>query len=220
MATTNSASEVSTRVPSTFFAMGRRPGSKKITYDAHVLAFQLVRRDACAQLQKMTTLYGLAGISARTVAACEQVTYQYLFAAMPARRVYSSLYCLRFYKLVVQELLGLPPPTMITFLSAHLDQTKLLDEVRARLLHGAPYTHETVPVGSCAAPVVKTSVQLAAEQLEEACSDGLGDQFTQVCRKCKSNKDVEFDTVQTRSADEGMTVQFECKKCNIKWRGD
>jgi hypothetical protein len=200
--------------------MVRRTGSKQITYNARVLAFQLVRRDACAQFQQMGALYGLAGLNAQTVAACEQDTYQYLFFSILAQRVYSSVYCLRFYKLAVQELLGLPPPTLIAFLSGSLDRTKLLDEVRAALLHGTPYGYETPPCPPSGKVAAKTTAQLAADQLDEACSDGLGDQFTQVCRKCKTNRHVEFNTVQTRSADEGMTVEFECKKCKTKWRGD
>jgi DNA-directed RNA polymerase subunit M/transcription elongation factor TFIIS len=36
------------------------------------------------------------------------------------------------------------------------------------------------------------------------------------CRKCGSL--FEASTKQTRSIDEGMTVEIECKKCNIKFR--
>eukprot|EP00884_Botryococcus_braunii_P007480 jgi/Botrbrau1/16733/Bobra.0301s0004.2 len=36
------------------------------------------------------------------------------------------------------------------------------------------------------------------------------------CVKC-GNEEVEFYTMQLRSADEGSTVFYECKKCGHKW---
>ena len=37
------------------------------------------------------------------------------------------------------------------------------------------------------------------------------------CGKCKQNK-VEYKQVQTRSADEGMSVFCTCLNCGNKWR--
>ena len=37
------------------------------------------------------------------------------------------------------------------------------------------------------------------------------------CRRCKST-DVAWKQVQTRSADEPMSIFYECKSCGSKWR--
>ena len=44
--------------------------------------------------------------------------------------------------------------------------------------------------------------------------DGAG---TFKCRRCHSY-DVEVEQKQTRSADEGMTVFCECRKCSLRWK--
>ena len=64
----------------------------------------------------------------------------------------------------------------------------------------------------------KSLYQTIVKELEDACTENGTDDFTPACRKCKSNKFVEFEAKQTRSADEGMTIEYECTRCKIKWR--
>jgi DNA-directed RNA polymerase subunit M/transcription elongation factor TFIIS len=54
--------------------------------------------------------------------------------------------------------------------------------------------------------------------LEELCPSN-NEQFKVKCRnkKCNSEK-VFYQVKQGRSADEGMSVFFECDKCNERWK--
>jgi hypothetical protein len=44
------------------------------------------------------------------------------------------------------------------------------------------------------------------------------ERHTLVCRACKKQAGIVFTPVQTRSADEGMTIFCECKGCGFRWR--
>lgn len=66
------------------------------------------------------------------------------------------------------------------------------------------------PTGPYNAMAVQLSQKATAKENEYA------DGFTQ-CGRCKSWK-VQWTQVQTRSADEPMTVFFWCSKCSARWR--
>lgn len=46
---------------------------------------------------------------------------------------------------------------------------------------------------------------------------GLQNQVGMQCSRCKQ-KDVKYVLVQTRSADEGMTADCECRRCGFRFR--
>lgn len=45
----------------------------------------------------------------------------------------------------------------------------------------------------------------------------MGDAGTLRCNRCHSH-DVQVEQKQTRSADEGMTIFCECRKCGLRWK--
>jgi len=201
--------------------MGRRSITKKLTYDAQVVAFQIVRKDVCAQLQSLATLYGLAGLSATIISECEQSLFTFAVGRMDASRVFQSMYCLRYYKLLAYCLFGLAPPQYTQFILGPRDNSS---PDRAYFLKQAK---QIIQFGPKAVPLEDSEhnekqkenlYETVVKQLDEACTEDGTDEFTQTCRKCKSNKFVEFAAKQTRSADEGMTIEYTCTKCNVKWR--
>lgn len=198
--------------------MGRRAATKKLTYDAGVVAFQIIRQDACAQLQLLATAYGIAGVSATVIAACEQAIFKFASHRLADKHIYTSLYCRRYYKLLMYDLLGLPPPDYLNFIISVDPQVKLhaLANAKRRILFGP----DKLPSKDQDPAITKpqTHFDRVCAELEAHCTDGGADEFTPECRKCRSNKDVEFEAKQTRSADEGMTIEYECKKCKVKWR--
>ncbi len=207
--------------------MGRRTTAKKVGYDARVIAFQIIRRDACNQLQTLCTHHNLQGVDALTISACEQTIYHYTTHKIPIDRVYQSVYCLRYYKLFVYVLLGLPSILLSVILtSTEMERTKLFAQIRQTVQTGetqwmeeevALRMKDTIPVPVELAPS-QSSYEIACQEMDRQCGDGTDDIFTPPCRKCRTNRNVKIDTAQTRGADEGMTVKYECKKCNHKWR--
>lgn len=199
--------------------MGRRATTKKLVYDAKVVAFHIVRRDVCAQFQSMATLYGLAGISAALISRCEQEMYD--FATCKVDRVFESMYCVRYYKLLVYFILGLAPPEYLEFvLGTSGDvRTRYLEKAKCEIQFGPVVSEPLFNSDQVGAPIESESLfEKVSQELDDQCTDGGQDVFTQTCRKCKSNKFVEFKAKQTRSADEGMTIEYTCTKCKCKWR--
>jgi DNA-directed RNA polymerase subunit M/transcription elongation factor TFIIS len=198
--------------------MGRRAAPKKLVYDAKVVAFHIVRKDVCTQFQNFATLYGLAGISAELIATCEQEVYD--FATDKIAQVFESMYCIRYYKLLVYYILGLAPPKYLEFiLATTLDvRAHYIQEAKHEIQFGPVVCTQTVNGGQVDIVETGSLFDKVITELDEQCTDGGEDAFTQTCRKCKSNKFVEFEAIQTRSADEGMTIEYTCKACNIKWR--
>jgi len=64
-------------------------------------------------------------------------------------------------------------------------------------------------VGGCPEPT-------RVEDIKVPQLSGIGNGIL-VCRKCKS-RHTEFTQVQTRGADEPMTVFASCNKCGFRWR--
>lgn len=208
--------------------MGRRAACKKITYDAEVVAFQIIRRDVCAQLQHIVGLH-LANdqTSASTISACEQSMYEFSTQDISDTDAVRSMYVKRFYKLVAYRILSLPPPNMVHFVLCPESRLETLATVRHMIQHGihpnwAPSTSALYEIVDCytdeAVGTQSNTYAEAMQQIDQVCGDEAGDSFTQVCRKCKSNVHVEMEAKQTRSADEGMTIEYTCTKCNLTWR--
>lgn len=216
--------------------MGRSAGSKrKLKPNAKAVAFQVIRRDVCAQLQQMCTYYGWCP-SARLIAGREQTMYTFLFSKYDPSVVYKSPHCTRLYRNMSYSVVGLPSNILHVFIHNKEKCDVILPHLLASVRTDTAL--DTAKLESCVVPPDKQTLnihddpgvdpesntdnshmfqQLIAE-LDRVCSDGKEDQFTPVCRKCKTNKFVELTQQQTRSADEGMTNFATCKKCNTEWR--
>ena len=200
--------------------MGRRVVNKKLQYDTRVVAFHIVRKDVCIQLQTFATLYGLAGVSAALISECEQNIFD--FASRRVEQVYKSMYCVRYYKLLVYQIMGLRPPTFIDFIigAPPEKRSSILEDAKRAIQFGPvnPALATETDGGPHSQRSQDTVFQDVVCELDDACTDGAEDAFTEVCRKCKSNEFVEFEAKQTRSADEGMTIEYTCSKCKVRWR--
>jgi DNA-directed RNA polymerase subunit M/transcription elongation factor TFIIS len=115
-------------------------------------------------------------------------------------------------------LVGLPPPDYLNFLLAPHPESRLpiLTKTKHHILFGPAITADN-PAEKAAPPSASQFDRVCA-MLEASCTDGGADEFTPACRKCRTNEFVEFEFKQTRSADEGMTIEYECGKCKSKWR--
>ena len=199
-----------------------RRQTKKIGYNEQVVRFQAVRNDTCAQIQEFAYLYGLATLSTNHIVELEQHIFTCATKHIPIERVYVSKYCKQYYNHIAYRVVGLSPLQLKACLTNAKSRTLILQTICLHVQTGQPL-HIECAAHSPASSVHKEQIskQSAYDEIDalmtKLCTDGSNDLFTPICRTCKTNKEVTFDTKQTRGADEGMTIEFQCETCGAKW---
>lgn len=80
------------------------------------------------------------------------------------------------------------------------------------------FNQDSISFSSLAPEKKKMEIQLM--EFNELVKKKFGDQESKTvfCKKCGTESDVEWNTKQTRSADEGSTIFCVCKKCKSRWK--